>query len=105
MKRVLSLLVVVGLMVLLFAPVATAQYYGGGGGGSTATATAMSTATPTATAMASSTATATATTSATASVLPKSGGPPLVGTVTLLASLALISSGVGALLLLRRSVS
>jgi hypothetical protein len=109
MKRVLSLLIVVGLMVLLFAPVATAQYYGGGGGGSTATATAMSTTSPTATATATATSTATstatATTSATASVLPKSGGPPLVGTVTLLASLALISSGVGALLLVRRSVS
>jgi hypothetical protein len=109
MKRVLSLLVVVGLMVLLFAPVATAQYYGGGGGGSTATATAMSTASPTATATATATTTATATAmstaTATASVLPKSGGPPLVGTVTLLASLALISSGVGALLLMRRSVS
>jgi hypothetical protein len=94
-------------MVLLFAPVATAQYYGGGGGGSTATATAMSTASPTATATAtaSPTASATASATATASVLPKSGGPPLVGTVTLLASLALISSGVGALLLMRRSVS
>ena len=105
MKRVLSLLVVVGLMVLLFAPVATAQYYGGGGGGSTATASAMSTATPTASATASATATATTSATATASALPKSGGPPLVGTVTLLASLALISSGVGALLLVRRSVS
>ena len=105
MKRVLSLLVVVGLMVLLFAPVATAQYYGGGSGGSTATATAMSTASPTASATASATATATTSATATASALPKSGGPPLVGTVTLLASLALISSGVGALLLLRRSVS
>jgi hypothetical protein len=98
-------------MVLLFAPVATAQYYGGGGGGSTATATAMSTASPTATATAtasptaSATASATTSATATASVLPKSGGPPLVGTVTLLASLALISSGVGALLLMRRSVS
>ena len=101
MKRVLSLLVMVGLMVLLFAPVATAQYYGGGGGGSTASSTAMSTASPTASATTSATATATAT----ASVLPKSGGPPLVGTVTLLASLALISSGVGALLLMRRSIS
>ena len=54
---------------------------------------------------ASPTASATASATATASVLPKSGGPPLVGTVTLLASLALISSGVGALLLMRRSVS
>jgi hypothetical protein len=102
MKKTLLLLAVIAVMVLLFAPVATAQYYGGGGGGSTATATAMSTASPTASAtasaMATATSTATATTSATASVLPKSGGPPLVGTLTLLASLALISSGVGALL-------
>jgi|SRR5829696_3813293 hypothetical protein len=99
MKRVLSMLVVVGLMVLLFAPVATAQYYGGGG--STASSTAMSTATPTA----SATATATATATASATALPKSGGPPLVGLVTLAASVALISSGVGALVLVRRSVS
>jgi hypothetical protein len=54
---------------------------------------------------ASPTASATASATATASVLPKSGGSPLVGTVTLLASLALISSGVGVLLLMRRSVS
>jgi hypothetical protein len=47
--------------------------------------------------------TATATASATA--LPKSGGPPLVGLVTLAASVVLITSGVGALLLVRRSVS
>src|SRR5215208_4892418 len=75
------------------------EYYGGGGGGggSTASSTAMSTSTPTASA------TATATASATA--LPKSGGPPLVGLVTLAASVALISSGVGALVLVRRSVS
>jgi hypothetical protein len=99
MKRVLSMLVVVGLMVLLFAPVATAQYYGGGG--STASSTAMSTATPTA----SATATATATATASATALPKSGGPPLVGLVTLAASVVLISSGVGALVLVRRSVS
>jgi hypothetical protein len=93
------MLVVVGLMVLLFAPVATAQYYGGGG--STASSTAMSTATPTA----SATATTTATATASATALPKSGGPPLVGLVTLAASVALISSGVGALVLVRRSVS
>src|SRR5215217_4068014 len=99
MKRVLSMLVVVGLMVLLFAPVATAQYYGGGG--STASSTAMSTATPTA----SATATTTATATASATALPKSGGPPLVGLVTLVASVVLISSGVGALVLVRRSVS
>src|SRR5215218_4161552 len=99
MKRVLSMLVVVGLMVLLFAPVATAQYYGGGG--STASSTAMSTATPTA----RTTATATATATASATALPKSGGPPLVGLVTLAASVVLISSGVGALVLVRRSVS
>src|SRR5215203_4819022 len=99
MKRVLSMLVVVGLMVLLFAPVATAQYYGGGG------STAMSTATPTASATATTTATATATATASATALPKSGGPPLVGLVTLAASVVLISSGVGALVLVRRSVS
>jgi hypothetical protein len=38
-------------------------------------------------------------------IAQEGGCPPLVGTVTLLASLALISFGVGALLLMRRSVS
>ena len=96
MKRILVLLAVGAVMVSLFAQVATAQYYGGGGGGM---ASPPATASPTATATASPTATATA------SPLPKTGGPPLTGPVTLLASLALMVSGVGALLLLRRSVS
>jgi hypothetical protein len=58
-----------------------------------------STASPTATA------TATASPTATATALPRSGGPPLVLPVTLAASLALMASGVGALVLLRRRVS
>jgi hypothetical protein len=116
MKRVLSLLVVVALMVLVFAPVATAQYYGKGGGGgvgggsmatSSATSSAMSTASSSASASMSASATSTATSTATASAtpLPKTGGPPLVGLLTLVASVTLISSGVGALLLVRRTVS
>ena len=84
MKKMLCLLSATVVMVLLFAPVALADHH-----------TAMSTATSTATASPTATATATA--------LPKSGGPSLVGPVTLLASLALIASGVGALALLRRS--
>jgi hypothetical protein len=38
-------------------------------------------------------------------VLPKSGGSPLVLPITLAASLALVASGLGALALLRCSVS
>jgi acid phosphatase type 7 len=50
------------------------------------------------------TSTATATTTATITALPKNGGPELMLPVTLVASLALIASGVGALVLLRRSL-
>ena len=50
------------------------------------------------------TATTTATTTATITALAKSGGPELMLPVTLVASLALIASGVGALVLLRRSL-
>jgi carbohydrate-binding DOMON domain-containing protein len=98
MKRILFLLAVVAVMVLLFAPVATAQYYGGGMATSTATATA----TPTATATTMSTATATTTATATATALPRSGGPSLAGPVSLVAGLTLMASGVGALMLVRR---
>jgi hypothetical protein len=105
MKRILLVLAVVAVMVLLFASVATAQLYGGGmatpAATATATPTAMATATPTATA----TATATSTATATAAPLPRTGGPPLAGPVTLVASLVLMASGVGALMLVRRRVS
>jgi hypothetical protein len=87
-KKMLLLLSATVMMVLLFTPVALADHH-----------TAMSTATATAT----SSATASPTATATATALPKSGGPPLAGPVTLLASLALMASGVGALALLRRS--
>jgi quercetin dioxygenase-like cupin family protein len=70
-----------------------------------ATATASPTATATATTTASPTATATASPTATATALPGSGGPALVLPVTSVASLALMASGVGALLLVRRRVS
>jgi len=53
---------------------------------------------------ASSTASASANASAAVTALPKSGGPPLAGLVSLVASVALISSGIGALLLVQRSI-
>ena len=46
----------------------------------------------------------TTTATATITALPKNGGPELMLPVTLVASLALIASGVGALVLLRRSL-
>ena len=95
-KKVLLLLSVIAVMVLLFAPAALATHH-----------TAMSTATSSATSSATATtmATATASATATATALPKSGGPALVGPITLAASLVLIASGLGALALVRRSVS
>jgi hypothetical protein len=101
-KKVLLLLSVTAVMVLLFAPVALADHHTAM---STATSSATSSATPTASASATATATATASATATATVLPKSGGSPLVLPITLAASLALVASGLGALALLRRSVS
>jgi hypothetical protein len=101
MTRVLLSLAVVAVLVLPFAPVATAQYYGGGMASPAATATA--TASPTVTATATASPTATATASPTATALPPSGGSPLMLLVTLAASLTLIGSGVGALVLMRRS--
>ncbi len=46
----------------------------------------------------------TSTATATITALPKNGGPELMLPVTLVASLALIASGVGASVLLRRSL-
>src|SRR5215204_2856559 len=94
------------VLVLLLASAALAQNYGGGMNASptaTASATASPTATASATASPSATATATATASATATAtaLPTTGGPPLGGLVTWAATLTLIGSGVGALVLLR----
>jgi hypothetical protein len=89
-KKILLLLSVCAVLIVLLAPAAFATQHGG-----TATATAMSTASPTATATASPTATATA--------LPSTGGPELTLPVTLVASLALMGSGVGALALVQRS--
>ena len=111
------------MAMLMFAAVAVAQEDGGqpaatGAGGEvervdepataaafTATATASPTATSTATASPTSTATASPTATAAASPLPKSGGPLSVVLLTLMASFALISSGVAALNLLRRSLA
>src|SRR5215212_2779280 len=98
MKKVLLVLTVSAVLVLLFASAALAQKYGGGMNASpTASASAMASPTASATAMASATASPTAT----ASALPTTGGPPLGGPVTLVATLTLIASGVGALMLLR----
>src|SRR5215204_6481997 len=76
MKKVLLVFGVSAVLLLLLASAAFAQNYGG----------AMN-ASPTAT--------------ATASALPTTGGAPLGGLVTLVATLTLIASGVGALVLVR----
>jgi len=110
MKKVLLVLTVSAVLVLLFTSAALAQNnrYGGGMNASpTATASATASPTATASATASATATATATASATASptatatALPTTGGVPLGGLVSLVATLTLIASGVGAVVLLR----
>ncbi len=98
MKKVLLLLTVSAGLVLLLTSAALAEQHL-----MTAGPTATATATPTATATATAAPTATATASPTA--LVRTGGPPLVGPVTLVASLTLLASGVGALVLLRRGVS
>jgi hypothetical protein len=124
MKKVLLVFVVSAVLILLLASAALAQNYKYGGGmnaSPTATASAMASPTATASAMASPTATASATASATAmatatasatasatataSALPTTGGPPLGGPVTLVATLTLIGSGFGALMVVRRGVS
>ena len=115
MKKVLVVFGVSAVLLLLLASAALAQTYGDGGMSASPTATASATASPTATASAtasptatatatataSATATATASPTATATALPTTGGPPLGGLVTLVATLTLIASGVGALVLLR----
>src|SRR5215213_2785595 len=110
MKKVLLVLTVSAVLVLLFASAALAQKYGAGMNASpTASASAMASptasasamASPTASASATATASATASATATASALPTTGGPPLGGPLTLVATLTLIASGVGALVLLR----
>jgi hypothetical protein len=112
MKKVLLLSTVSAVLVLLFASAASAQKYNYSGGmnaspmataGATAspTASATATASPTASATTTATASATASPTATASPLPTTGGPPLGGLVTWVATLTLIASGVGAVVLLR----
>jgi hypothetical protein len=118
MKKLLLVLSLSAVVVLLFAPVASAQQklYASPSASAmaspTASAMASPTASPTASATASSTASATAsasatataspTATATASPLPSTGGPELVLPVTLVATLVLIGSGFGALALVRR---
>jgi hypothetical protein len=120
MKKLLLMLSLSAVVVLLFAPVASAQQnrYASPSASAmasptasamaspsaTATASASASATASASAMASASATATASPSATAtaSPLPSTGGPELVLPVTLVATLVLIGSGFGALALVRR---
>jgi hypothetical protein len=124
MKKMLLLLTLGGVMVSLFTPaaLATSHYCGYDGyydddyyygydycgdsyypsyfaGSATASPTATATASPTATATASPTATASAT------ALAATGGASVVPALTLMASLALIGSGLGALMLVRRGAS
>ena len=107
MKKVLLVFGVSAVLLLLLASAAFAQNYGEGAMNASPTATASATASPTASATATASPSATATASATASAtatataLPTTGGPPLGGLVTWAATLTLIGSGVGALVLLR----
>jgi hypothetical protein len=101
MKKVLLVFAVSAVLLLLLASAAFAQNYGGGAMNASPTASATATASPTATATATATASATASATATASPLPTTGGPPLGGPLTWVATLTLIGSGVGALMLLR----
>ena len=109
MKKVLLVFGVSAVLILLLASTALAQNYGRGmnanptaSATASPTATASATASPTASATATATASATASATATASALPTTGGPPLGGPVTLVATLTLIASGFGALVLVRR---
>jgi hypothetical protein len=88
MKRILLLLALSAVVVLLFAPAAAAEQHLSASPTATASPAAIATASPTAT--------------ATASTLPRTGGPELTLPVTLVASLALIGFGWGALALVRR---
>src|SRR5215207_6408198 len=105
MKKILLVFGVSTVLVVLLASTALAQNYGkkygGGAMNASPTATASATASPTASAPATASPSAGATATATASPLPTTGGPPLVGPLTWMATLALIGSGVGALVLLR----
>jgi hypothetical protein len=120
MKKLLLVLSLSAVVVLLFAPVASAQQklYASPSASAMASPTASAMASPTASAMASPTASATAsasasatasatataspTATATASPLPSTGGPELMLPVTLVATLLLMGSGFGALALVRR---
>jgi hypothetical protein len=118
MKRLLTLLTATAVMVLMFASAAPAF---GAMATPTATATATATASPTGTAPAGQhkvhppTGTAPAeqqqhkvrpkSRKAAATALAATGGPPLVVPLTLVASLALVGSGVAALALVRRGAS
>ncbi len=108
MKRVLILLAATAVMVLVFAPAAFADQHGGGAMTATATATATTTANPTASPTASPTAAATAQyaqyATVTATALAPTGGPSLGSPFALVASLALVGSGLAALVFVRRGL-
>ena len=114
MKKLLLVLSLSAVVVLLFAPVASAQQklYASPSASAMASPTASAMASPSASATASASAsamasptasaTASASASAMASALPSTGGPELVLPVTLVATLVLIGSGFGAWALVRR---
>jgi trimeric autotransporter adhesin len=103
-NKLLLLVATSAVVVLMFASVASAQTYSMSAS-SMASSSAMMSASSTASSSASASATTSATTSATASPLPTTGGAPLLPALSLMASLALIGSGLGALRLARRGAS
>jgi len=112
MKRVLVLLTATAVMVLMFAPAALADQHGGGAMTATVTATATATATASPTTTASPTASPTAAATAqyaqyatvTTTALAPTGGPSLGPPLALVASLALVGSGIAALVFVRRDL-
>jgi hypothetical protein len=89
-KKIVFLLAVIAVMVLLFAPVATAKKAWKGGSTATATATTMASG---------------AAASGKAGKLPKTGGPAPFSPIALLAGVVLVSSGLAALTYVRREGS
>jgi hypothetical protein len=104
--KILLLLCVSAVVVALFASTALAQTSNSASPTASVTATAGSTAAATISAAASVSPSATATATASASALSKTGGPSYILPVTVVASLALVLSGLAALrLTVRRGAS
>jgi hypothetical protein len=103
MKKIWLLLAVSAVLVVLLSSAALAdQHLAGMTASPTATTTA--TASPTATATTAATAQYAQYATATATPLAPTGGPSLAVPVALVAALALVGSGVAALVFVRRSV-